>query len=124
MNDKDKQLYEEIMKAFNDLCFKELSFDDHQRMIWVLVNNSEGFKNKPPYQKEPFVTNTSAGVIKGYYEYSGESEYAVAEYAETLYHQCKDEIKDGYLERIFFHHKANEEAEQRGSRVIHNYAEG
>lgn len=123
MNDKDKQLYEEIMKAFNDLCFKELSFDDHQRMIWVLVNNSEGFKNKPPYQKESFITNTSAGVIKGYYEYSGESEYAVAEYAETLYHQCKAELKDEFLEMIFYHHGENEESENRTSK-IHNYAEG
>ena len=123
MNDKDKQLYKEIMKLFNDLCFKELSFDDHQRMITTLVYNSKGFKNKPPYQKEPFVTNTPDGVIKGYYEYSGGSEYAVAEYAEALYRQCKDEIKDGYLERIFNHHKATEEVEQRIN-VINNYAEG
>ena len=123
MSDKDKRLYEEIMKAFNDLCFKELSFDDHQRMIWTLVINSKGFKNKPPYQKEPFVTNTPAGIIKGYYECSGGSKYAVAEYAEALYRQCKDEIKDRYLEEIFQHHKANEEVEQRTS-VIHNYAEG
>lgn len=123
MSDKDKQLYKEIMKKFNDLCFNELSFDDHERMIWTLVTNSKGFKNKPPYQKEPFVTNTPAGVIKGYYEYSGGSEYAVGEYAEALYHQCKDEIKDEYLERIFNHHKANEETKQR-IRVIHNFAEG
>ena len=123
MNDKDKQLYEEIMKAFNDLCFKELSFDDHQRMVWTLVINSKGFKNKPPYQKEPFITDTPAGVIKGYYEYSGGSECAVEEYAETLYRQCKDEIKDGYLEMIFNYHKENEETKQSNS-VIHNYAEG
>lgn len=122
MNDKDKQLYKEIMKAFNDLCFEKLSFEDHQRMIWALVINSKGFKNKPPYQKEPFVTNTPAGVIKGYYEYSGGSEYAIAEYAEALYRQCKDEIKDGYLEMIFRYHKTNEEAKQ--SSVIHNHAQG
>lgn len=123
MNDKDKQLYKEIMKVFNGLCFKELSFDDHQRMISTLVYNSKGFKNKPSYQKEPFVTNTPAGVIKGYYEFSGGSECAVEEYAEALYRQCEDEIKDGYLERIFNHHKANEEIEQRISK-INNYAQG
>lgn len=123
MNDKDKQLYKEIMKAFNDLCFKELSFGDHQQMVWTLVINSKGFKNKPPYQKEPFITNTPAGVIKGYYEYSGGSEYAVGEYAEALYRQCKDEIKDKCLEQIFQYHKSNEEMEQRISK-INNHAQG
>ena len=123
MNDKDKQLYKEIMKEFNELCSEELSFDDHQRMIWTLVCNSKGFKNKPSFQKEPFITNTPASVIKGYYEYSGGSEHVVEEYAEELYRQCKDEIKDGYLERIFNHHKENEETKQNIS-VIYNYAEG
>lgn len=111
MNDEDKQLYEEIMKRFNDLCF-ELSFDDYQRMIQTLVSNSKGFKNKPPYQEEPFVTNTPAGIIKGYYEYSGGSEYAVEEYVDELYRQCEDEIKDKCLEEIFYQHESNEK-EQR-----------
>lgn len=116
MNDKDKQLYEEIMKRFNDLCFENLSFDDHQRMVWTLVCNSKGFKNKPPYQKEPFVTDTPAGIIKGYYEYSGGSEYTIEEYVDELYRQCEDEIKDRYLEEIFNRHKANEEAKKSSNR--------
>ena len=123
MNDKDKQLYKEIMKKFNDLCFEELSFADHQRMISTLVCNSKGFKNKPPYQKEPFVTNTPAGIIKGYYEHSDGSEYAVEEYAEELYRQCEDEIKDKCLEQIFHHHESNEAIEQRISK-INNAAQG
>lgn len=123
MNDKDKQLYEEIMKEFNELCSEELSFDDHQRMITTLVWNSKGFKNKPAFQKEPFITNTPASVIKGYYEYSGGSEHVVEEYAEELYRQCKDEIKDKCLEQIFQHHKSNEEMEQRISK-INNHAQG
>ena len=123
MKEKDKQLYEEIMKRFNDLCTEELSFDDHQRMVWTLVNNSKGFKNKPPYQKEPFITDTPAGVIKGYYEYSGGSECSIEEYAEELYRQCKDEIKDGYLEEIFNRHKSNAEFEQH-IRRINNHAQG
>ena len=123
MNDKDKRLYEEIMKEFNELCSEELSFDDHQRMITTLVWNSKGFKNKPAFQKEPFITNTPAGVIKGYYEYSGGSEHVVEEYAEELYRQCKDEIKDKCLEQIFHHHKSNEETEQHISK-INNHAQG
>ena len=108
------------MKRFIDLCFEELSFDDSQRMLQTLVSNSKGFKSKPSYQKEPFVTDTPAGVIKGYYEYSGGSKYAEEEYAEELFRQCKDEIKDGYLEKLFHHHKTNEQY----SNVIHNYAQG
>ncbi|MBR1988539.1 MAG: hypothetical protein IKA36_05865 [Clostridia bacterium] len=123
MNDKDEQLYKEIMKRFNDLCAEELSFYDHERMICTLVSNSKGFKNKPPYQKEPFVTNTPAGIINGFYEYNDGSEYAVEEYVDALYRQCEDEIKDRYLEQIFHQHKSNEEMEQRISK-INNHAQG
>ena len=109
MNDKAKQLYKAIMKEFNELCSEELSFDDHQRMLDTLIHNSEGFKNKPAYQKEPFITNTPASVIKGYYEYvdpCNESGFglAIEEYAEELYRQCRDEIKSNLLQSTVKHH--------------------
>ena len=107
MNDKAKQLYKAIMKEFNELCSEELSFDDHQKMLDTLIHNSEGFKNKPAYQKEPFITRTPDGVVKGYHEYIGscaENELAIEEYAEELYRQCKDEIKSNLLQSTVKHH--------------------